>query len=109
MEGVTAACSEVLESRQPLKMWKEQALAMREGEVQTTSPTTNDPLLARDGKGRAGLTQQLMTGRQAQAEGGLQKSRRSQAPTPQVFTVSRHCLEFKPSLYSHREPPQSTR
>lgn len=37
----------------PLKMWKEQALAGREGEVQTTSPTTNDLLLAHDGKGRA--------------------------------------------------------
>lgn len=42
----------LLESCQPLKMWKEQALARWEREVQTTSPT-NDPLLAHDGKGRA--------------------------------------------------------
>lgn len=43
----------LLESCQLLKMWKEQALARWEREVQTTSPTTNDPLLAHDGKGRS--------------------------------------------------------
>lgn len=90
--------SEVLESRQPLQMWKEQALPGREGEVQTTSPTTNDPLLARDGKGRAGHTQQLMTGRQAQAEGGRGGSR---VPRP----LPPKCLQSAETVWSSNPPP----
>lgn len=58
--------------------------------------------------GRAGLTQKLVTSRQAHAGPGRGKPLRGQsllAPTPQVFTVSRNCLEFKPSTSLPREPP----
>lgn len=88
-------------------MWKEQALPGTEGEVQTTSPTTNDPFLAHDGKGRA-----HSEARDWQAGLGRGRPPGEQsplAPTPQVFTVSRDCLESKPSTDLHRQLPQSTR
>lgn len=57
---------------------------------------------------RTGLTQQLVTGRQAQGEGGLPESRAPQVPASPVFTVSRGCLEFKPSTYLHWEPTNAS-
>lgn len=81
-------------------MWKEQALAGWEGEVRQLLPPPVTSYWHMTG--RAGLTQQLMT-----REGGPQESRAPQVPTSQVFIVSRDCLEFKPSTYLHREPPNS--
>lgn len=69
------------------------------GSPDHSSPTTNDPLLPAGWEGRP-AQQPVTAGRQAQAEGG---PRRTPAPSPQVFTVSRGCLEFKPSAYLHRE------
>lgn len=86
-------------------MWKEQALARREGEVQT-SPTTNDLLLAHDRKDRTHSA--ARDWQRAQEEGGLPESRAPQVPISQVFTVSKDCLEFKPSTYLHWEPTNSS-
>lgn len=95
-----------LENSQPLKMWKEQALASGKGKSRRLLPP--QMTLYSHMMGRAGLTQQLVTGRQAQA--GLNRGRppgeqSPQAPTPQVFIVSRDCLESKRSTNLHREPP----
>lgn len=61
-----------------LKMWKEQALARREGEVRLLPPQMTSYWHMIE---RTGLTQQLVTGRQAQGEGGLPESRAPQVPT----------------------------
>lgn len=63
-----------LENSQPLKIWKEQALASGKGKSRRLLPP--QMTLYSHMMGRAGLTQQLVTGRQAQA--GLNRGRAGQ-------------------------------
>lgn len=93
-EASRSSLSRSAESRQPLEMRK--GTARREGEVRRPllppQLTPNSHVM-----GRARLTQQLMTGGQAQAEGGRQESR---VPKP----LHHKCLQSAEAVWSPNLP-----